>query len=90
MITEKDLENQNTFYKYGRGDTYFGEWFQGHFDCGLQVNNNKVYFFLHNEVDGEKWFIRPVESLEDLKNLYEMIYPKKKFLMEDNEYLKKE
>ena len=84
MITEKDLENQNTFFKYGRDDSYEGEWYQGHFDCGVKVFDDRIVFFLHNEVDGEKWFIRRVTSLEDLELLYNAIFPKNKFRMEKN------
>jgi hypothetical protein len=92
MLTEKDLLNQDTFYKYGRGNSYLGEWYEGGFDCGLQVNESgdRVSFFLHNEVYGDKWFIRRLESLDDLKNLYEIIYPKKKFRLEKNHILEEE
>ena len=84
MITEKDLEKQNTFFKYGRGDSYKGEWYQGHFDCGLQVVDDRIVFFLHDEVYGKKWFIRSVESLEDLELLFNILYPKDKFEMGKN------
>ena len=85
MITEKDLENQNTFFKYGRGDSYEGYWYQGTFDCGVHVyGEGKISFFLHDEVYGKKWHIRNVESLEDLQNLYNTIYNKTKFKMEIN------
>lgn len=85
MITEKDLENQDTFYKYGRDDKYEGEWYQGGFDCGVKVlDDGSIVFFLHEEVYGNKWFMREVVSLEDLKYLYEAIYPKEKFRMGKN------
>jgi len=84
MITEKDLENQNTFFKYGRGDSYEGYWYEGSFDCGLQVYDNGISFFLHDEVYGKKWHIRNVESLEDLEQLYNILYPKEKFEIGEN------
>ena len=89
MLTEKDLMNQDTFYKYGRGESYEGEWYDGQFDSGLKVSKSgdRVVFFLHDEVYGEKWFIRAPKDLNDLKNLYETIYPKKKFRLEKNENL---
>lgn len=84
MITEKDLENQNTFFKYGRDDSYEGYWYQGSFDCGLQVYEKGISFFLHDEVYGKKWHIRLVKSLEDLEQLYNILYPKEKFEMGEN------
>jgi hypothetical protein len=84
MITEKDLENQDTFFKYGRGDSYEGYWFDGCFDCGLKISEKGISFFLHNEVDGEEWHLRTVESLEDLQLLYNTIFIKSNFKMSIN------
>lgn len=89
MISEKDLLNQNTFYKYGGAEIEHGHntyyWYQGSFDCGLQIYENGISFFLHDEVYGKKWHIRNIESLEDLEYLYNAIYPKDKFRMEKND-----
>jgi len=91
MITHKDLKNQNTFFKYGgaqiehKHTVYY--WYEGSFDCGLRVyDDGTISMFLHNEVDGDTWSIRNVESLEDLEYLYNAIYPKDKFRMEKNDH----
>ncbi len=90
MITEKDLENQNTFFKYGSDviehKSTVCYWYEGSFDCGLRVSDENISMFLHDEVYGKTWSLRNVDSLEDLEYLFNAIYGKDKFMVERNDH----
>lgn len=66
----KDLENQKTFYKSSEN-----VWFDGKFDFKLIKNEKYDEFILysHNEMDGSTWYLKRIENINQLKNIYEAL-----------------
>jgi hypothetical protein len=66
----KDLENQKTFYKSSEN-----VWFDGKFDFKLVKNEkyNEFILYSHNESDGSTWYLKRIENINQLKNIYEAL-----------------
>jgi hypothetical protein len=71
MLKEEELKNQKTFLKYDN-HTYYDELF----DFQIKFEINFAIFSLHNEVDGSTRFLKYINDLDDLKNVYEAITDK--------------
>jgi len=71
MIKEKEMQNQNTFFKY---DNNF--WYDKNYDFEIEFIGSKngicnlSYF---DEVNGEREFIKTLKNMSELKNLYELL-----------------
>jgi len=67
-MEEKELEKQNTFFKYEEN-----VWYDRQFEFQIRFKLGTVAILHHCEVEGDTWFIKYLKSLEDLKTVYEAI-----------------
>ena len=67
-MEEKELEKQNTFFKYEEN-----VWYDRQFEFQIRFRMAIAVLSHHCEVEGDTWFIKYLKNLEDLKIVYEAI-----------------
>jgi hypothetical protein len=68
MLTEKDLEKQDTFFKSKRGN-----WFSHGWDYMIAFEGHRTVLYSHCEVEGDTEELKTLNNLKDLKQSYELL-----------------